>query len=215
MNAFILAGGKSTRMGRDKALLEWQGRPLIEHAVTRLRALGMNAQILGSRPDLACFAPVVPDNFPGQGPLAGIEAALSVTDTGLNLFVPIDLPMLPAEFLRWMSVRAETTQAAATIPCIEGRPQPLCAIYHRGLCEGIRASLQRGDGKVTRAIELAAQATGMRQAISTHIDLFDVEAVAATDVFTPVQHQVLPPHLWFENVNAPDDLARSLHRWPA
>ena len=209
MNAFILAGGKSTRMGRDKALLEWQGRPLIEHAVTRLRALGMNARILGNRPDLACFAPVVSDNFPGQGPLAGIEAALSVTETGLNLFVPIDLPMLPAEFLRWMSVRAETTQAAATIPCIEGQPQPLCAVYHRGLCEGIRASLQSGGGKVMRAVEQAAQAAGMR------IDRFDVEAVAATDVFTPVQHQIRLPHLWFENVNAPADLARSLHRWSA
>ncbi len=96
MNAFVLAGGQSTRMGRDKALLPLDGRPLIEHMLDKMRGLGLHARICGSRPDLAQFAEVVADNFAGSGPLAGIEAALAVSDSELNLFVPVDLPGLPA-----------------------------------------------------------------------------------------------------------------------
>jgi molybdopterin-guanine dinucleotide biosynthesis protein A len=113
VNAFVLAGGQSARMGRDKTLLEINGRPLVEHALDLLRNLDLNPRICGSRPDLARFAPVVPDNFPRSGPLAGIEAALAVSDTELNLFVPVDLPGLRREFLHWMLTRAERSREAS------------------------------------------------------------------------------------------------------
>lgn len=203
MNAFVLAGGKSTRMGRDKALLEWRGRPLVEHALGKLRALGMPAHLLGTRPDLARFAPVIPDNFPDRGPLGGIEAALGFTDTELNLFLPIDLPLLPVEFLRWLIARAELTQAAATLPRVEGRPQPLCAVYHRGLLPGIQSALQQGDGKVMRVVEQSAEQAGLRT------DLFDVEAVAAAQLESGGWPGSIPTHLWFENLNAPGDLEKT------
>jgi molybdenum cofactor guanylyltransferase len=203
MNAFILAGGQSTRMGRDKALLEWHGRPLIEHALEKLRALNTRPRILGTRPDLERFAPVIPDNIPGHGPLGGIEAALNLTDTDLNLFLPVDLPLLPVEFLRWLLSRTALTQAAAAIPQIEGRPQPLCAVYHRGLLAGVRSSLQRGDAKVIRAIENSARDAGMR------IDRFDVEAVAAAQSGTFLSPRSVPVHHWFQNLNTPADLARA------
>ena len=73
MNAFVLAGGQSARMGRDKALIEFRGRPLIEHALDKLRALGFAPRIVGSREDLSAFAPVIPDNYTALGPLAGIN----------------------------------------------------------------------------------------------------------------------------------------------
>ncbi len=65
MNGFVLAGGQSTRMGRDKALMMLDGRTLVERALELLGGLGLDARICGSRPDLARFAEVVPDNFPG------------------------------------------------------------------------------------------------------------------------------------------------------
>jgi molybdenum cofactor guanylyltransferase len=197
MNAFVLAGGQSTRMGRDKALLEVGGRPLVERTVEMLRALGLNPRICGSRPDLACFAEVLPDNFPQCGPLGGIEAALAASDSELNLFVPVDLPGLPSGFLHWMMGRAETSQAVATIPRYSDRDQPLCAVYSRRLGDGLRRRLAAGNYKVMAAVREAAAALGEA------VDGFDVESVASTG---PVEWPLRPPLAeWFSNVNTPAD----------
>lgn len=198
MNAFVLAGGASSRMGRDKALLDFGGRPLIEHALALLRGVDLDARICGSRPDLARFAPVVPDNHPGCGPLAGVEAALSASGFDLNLFLPVDLPLLPAEFLRWMITRAKATDAVATIPLFGGRPQPLGAIYSRRLLRGIHEALAAGQYKMMTAISSAAGALDER------IDAFNVESVAAALI--PEAWPADPPlRDWFRNVNTPAD----------
>jgi len=215
VNAFILAGGQSTRIGRDKALLEFRGRPLIEHALDKLRALDFSPRIAGNRPDLAPYAPVVPDHYPGSGPLAGIEAALSASDADLNLFLPIDLPLLPIEFLRWMTARARETRAVATIPHLEGRPQPLCAVYHRDLLHHIQVALAKGDRKVIDVIESAAANSchpdrSARRVVegpavrisNSSLDRFNVETIAACLDFATT----LPVHRWFQNLNTPADL---------
>lgn len=200
LDAFVLAGGASTRMGRDKALLEISGRPLIALALDKLSALGLAHQprIAGSRPDLAPFAPVVPDNFPGCGPLAGIEAAMTASDADLHLFLPVDLPNLPVKFLAWMAHRAESSQAAATIPLLASRPQPLCAVYRRTLLPGLRSALEAGRYKVISAIESAA---------ASSIDAFEVESLASSLI--PETWPSAPPlHDWFRNLNTPDEYAR-------
>jgi molybdopterin-guanine dinucleotide biosynthesis protein A len=197
VNAFILAGGQSTRMGRDKALLDVGGRPLVERTVEMLRGLELNPRICGSRPDLARFAEVVADNFPLCGPLGGIEAALAASDSELNLFVPVDLPSLPRGFLQWMMGRAETSQAVATIPRCGDRVQPLCAVYSRRLRDGLRSHLATGDYKVMAAVREAAAALGEA------VDEFDVESVASTG---PAEWPLRPPLAeWFRNVNTPAD----------
>jgi molybdopterin-guanine dinucleotide biosynthesis protein A len=187
-------------MGRDKVLLPLDGTALIAHALDLLRGLGLSSRICGSRPDLARFAEVIPDNFPRCGPLAGIEAALAVSDTELNLFLPVDLPALPAAFVRWLEARADTSQAVATIPVVGDRPQPLCAVYSRRLLEGIRQSLARGDYKMMNAISAAAVSLGEL------IDRFDVERVAAT--LGPGDWPSSPLVEWFRNVNTPGDYER-------
>lgn len=199
MNAFILAGGQSTRMGRDKALLELGGHPLIEHALGKLRALGFSPRIVGSRSDLAALATVIPDNYPHTGPLGGIEAALAASNTEQNLFLPVDLPWLPVEFLRWLIERAENTNALATVPRLQGRPQPLCAVYSKALLPYAQAALAADDTKVMRAVEHAAKLTGLR------IDSFDVEPIAAAQAW----EQPLPLHHWFENINTPADFEKA------
>jgi len=204
MDGWVLAGGASTRMGRDKALLEIDGRPLIALALDKIRALGFTPRIAGSRPDLAAFAPFVPDNFPGCGPLAGIEAALRASDADLHLFLPVDLPSLPVQFLRWMIRRAEGSHAAATIPVLAGRPQPLCAVYNRRLLPRLRKALEAGRFKVMTAVEAAAA--------GQPIDAFEVEILAASLI--PASWPAVPPiQDWFRNVNTPDeyDLLRSTH----
>ncbi|MFP5227697.1 MAG: molybdenum cofactor guanylyltransferase [Acidobacteriota bacterium] len=199
MNGFVLAGGQSTRMGRDKALLPLEGRTLIEHTVEKLRGLGMQPRICGARADLARFAEVVPDHFEDAGPLAGIEAALAVSDAELNLFVPVDLPGLPVAFLRWMMARAETSRAVATIPRYGDRLQPLCAVYSRRLVEGVREALVAGRRKVMDGI--FGSAAGRRE----DVDVFDVECIAAAGCAdwgaTPGLRE------WFRNVNTPGEYA--------
>lgn len=201
MNGFVLAGGQSTRMERDKALLPLDGRPLIAHALDLLGSLGIRARICGSRPDLARFAEIIPDNVLQGGPLAGIEAALAASDTDLNLFLPVDLPLLPAAFIGWMMARAEASQAAATIPVIGDRPQPLCAIYSRRLRDGICRSLAAADYKVMIGLRTAAGSLGEA------LDLFDVETIAAT--LGAGEWPSSPPVAdWFRNLNTPADYER-------
>jgi len=198
VNAFVLAGGQSTRMGRDKALLELHGRPLVQHMLGMLCSPGFAPRICGTRSDLTRFAAVVPDNFPGAGPLGGLEAALALSGSELNLFVPVDLPAMPPEFLRWLAERAERSQAVATIPRCRGRLQPLCAVYSCRLLEGLRASLAAGRCKVMDAVRSSACALGET------IDAFDVECIAAS---VSSERPLGPPAVWFRNVNTPGDYA--------
>jgi molybdopterin-guanine dinucleotide biosynthesis protein A len=195
VNGFVLAGGQSTRMGRDKALLMLNGRTLIEHMLDKLRVVGLRPRICGSRPELARFAEVVPDNFVQSGPLAGIEAALAVSDSDLNLFVPVDLPGIPPEFLVWLMARAETSHAVATIPRYGDRFHPLCAVYSRRLLVGLQQSLGAGHRKVMDGIRASATALG------EPVDAFDVECVAAA---APAEWPLRPPLAeWFRNMNTP------------
>ena len=185
-------------MGRDKVLLELEGRPLIEIALEKLRALELTPRIVGFRPDLAAFAPVIPDIHLQSGPLGGIEAALDASDSEQNLFLPVDLPWLPVDFLRWMMDRVELTHALATIPRLQARPQPLCAIYRKDFLPHAQATLAAGDAKVMRAVEGAANATGLP------IDSFDVESIAAAQSW----EQMRPLHKWFENINTPAEFEK-------
>jgi molybdopterin-guanine dinucleotide biosynthesis protein A len=203
MNAFVLAGGQSTRMGRDKALIEFRGRPLIEHALTKLRALGFAPNISGNRPDLARYAPIIPDNYSGSGPLGGIEAALRASNEDLNLFLPVDLPLLPIAFLRWMATRSRQTVAIATMPRLQGRSQPLCALYHRAFLPHVQSALAIGDGKVMRAVKRASAATG------STIDAFDIETVVSSLSSATAWAEAPPVHRWFQNLNTPGDLEKT------
>lgn len=198
MNGFVLAGGRSTRMGQDKALLHCAGRPLVEHAVRLLQMAGFVPHILGTRPDLTAYASVIPDLHSGCGPLAGIEAALTASSSDWNLFIAVDLPLLPPFFLVYLATRTAITSASATIPTLAGRPQPLCAIYHRNLLPGITHAIKSGAYKVTDWIESAVRASQLK------IDIFGAEALAATRDDWPLE---VPLHRWFQNMNTPADMS--------
>ncbi len=193
--AFVLAGGRSSRMGRDKAQLPYGGSTLLEHMLAMLRLAGFNPGVAGLPPGIQCSAPSVPDAFPGDGPLAGIEAALhSVSGSQPALFVSVDLPLLPAVFCRVLWERVQATGASATVPFAGGKTQPLCAIYSSALAPGITAALTNGDRKVMRVINrLAAEFPEGQQC-----DYFRIESLAAARGWYDT-------HRWFTNVNTPAD----------
>jgi molybdopterin-guanine dinucleotide biosynthesis protein A len=103
----VLAGGRSTRMGRDKALLDWRGRPLLERQLDALRAAGVDdVRVSGDRPDYGGVA----DARPGLGPLGGLAGVAGAVAGEADLVViPVDMPLLGAALLR--RLRAEQPPA--------------------------------------------------------------------------------------------------------
>jgi len=118
----VLAGGGSRRMGRDKALLEWRGRPLLDQVRTRLWAAGCQA-VVTSRAAPGCIADVYPD----RGPLGGIHAVLRSRPSVGYLVVPVDMPLLPIALLRGLidsgRVHGHCYYRRSFLPCyLSGHP---------------------------------------------------------------------------------------------
>jgi molybdenum cofactor guanylyltransferase len=146
--AFVLAGGQSSRMGTDKAWLEIAGQPLIRRMLAIAGSVAPAPRIVGSAEKFAEFAEVVEDVFPGCGPLAGIHAALRASPTDLNLILAVDMPFVPAEFVRYLADQAAASRALVTVPLAEGRWQPLCAMYRRAFAEVAERALREGKYKI-------------------------------------------------------------------
>ena len=148
VTAFVLAGGKSSRMGQDKAFLQLGGCSLLARTLELARKVTPNSCIVGSAAKFAVFAPVVEDLYPECGPLAGIHAALTRTSTDLNLVLAVDLPFLEASFLNYLICQGHETSAAAVVPRAGGSLQPLCAVYRRRFAEIAERSLRAGRNKI-------------------------------------------------------------------
>lgn len=150
VGGFVLAGGASSRMGRDKALLELGGLPLIVRAAKLLeRVAGPPTVIAPAGRYHELGLRVVPDDHAGFGPLGGIATALRLAASPWNLVVGCDLPYLTAEWLEFLIQRAKASAADAVLPENERGLEPLCAMYHRRGEAAIQAALQRGVRKVT------------------------------------------------------------------
>ena len=137
---FVLAGGRSSRMGRDKALLEVGASPgarsasctLIEHIAGEVRQAAGNVTLIASPDRYAHFGiPVVADRVEGCGPLGGLFTALSITGADWNLVVACDLPNATAALFEELFVAAEHAGCVALVPSTSSGLEPLCAVYHR------------------------------------------------------------------------------------
>jgi molybdenum cofactor guanylyltransferase len=148
ISAFILAGGRSLRMGSDKAFLELDGNPLIARAVQLARQVASSVKIVGDAEKHAAYAPVISDTFRGRGPLAGIHAALIASSSNLNLILAVDLPFMSAQFLKYLIVQASASHATVTVPSSGGYFQPLCAVYRKQFAQLSEQSLSEGRNKI-------------------------------------------------------------------
>jgi molybdenum cofactor guanylyltransferase len=151
LTAFVLAGGKSTRMGTDKAFLRWQEGTLLDHILDVAHELTPHVRIVADREKFARYATVViEDIYPGCGPLGGIHAALSSTSSEWNLMLAVDLPLVNQPLLSYLVARAQKSDATVTVPKVGGGLQPLCAVYRSAFAELAKRSLEAGENKIDR-----------------------------------------------------------------
>ena len=201
---FILAGGASSRMGRDKGLLDFGGFPLILHTARLLERLVSDVTVVGSPHRYAALGlrAITDDtdeqtrggtDTPGRGPLAGISAALSGTRSRWNVIVACDLPYLSLEWLEWLISRALHSRGEAVVPRTGRGVEPLAAVYRRACGAPIAAALARGARQVSAVIE------------ELRLDL----------VYPREWRRIDPNGLVLRNMNAPADYEEARNWWAA
>jgi molybdopterin-guanine dinucleotide biosynthesis protein A len=187
-------------MGGDKALALFAGRPLIAIALGIFAGAGISGKIAGSRSQLGAYAEEIPDTWTEIGPLGGVHAALSNTEADWNVFLPVDLPLMPASFVALLLQRARLTKAPVTAAKLNGRLEPFPVVLHRGVLPLLQERLTRG------------QTSGYRAWQSMPVELGStLDAVSAENLLQCGQcsHPLgLPPAFWFQSANTPEDLAR-------
>ena len=157
ISAFIQAGGLSTRMGRNKALLPLGGKRCLEWVIAAARVVTPEITVITSDPRVRAFCrkaeiAVASDLYEGVGPLAGLHAALVRCRRDAALILACDLPFLTGAFL---GLLAETFQGSeALIPLdAQGRPQPLCAVYSVTCLPKVTEAIERGERRMIRVLE--------------------------------------------------------------
>lgn len=155
---FVLAGGKSSRMGADKVFLDFGGQTLLDRALAVTRTVCGNVTIVGDPAKFAAcdagkYGPVVADLFPGCGPLGGIHAALKQSPAEFNLMLAVDMPFVSHELLEFLFAAAEdgNNHALITVPRTAKGFQPLCAIYRREFSAVAQMALREGKYKIDSA----------------------------------------------------------------
>lgn len=148
---FLLAGGQSSRMGVDKAFLNFGGTTLLDRALGVLQAACGSVTIVGDPAKFAGAGRVITDVFPGRGPLGGIHAALVDSRAELNAILAVDMPFVSAELVRFLIAAAEDSSAVVVVPRASAGFQPLCAVYRREFAALAEQALQAGNYKIDAA----------------------------------------------------------------
>jgi molybdenum cofactor guanylyltransferase len=149
---YILAGGESSRMGRDKAMLAPGGIPMILRIAEIVAPLAGPPIIIGPPSRYSALGyTVIPDDLPGIGPLAGIATALRHSNQPWNLILGCDLPFLTSNWLDYLVARAIESNADVVVPQSHAGPEPLCAMYRKTCVTAVLAAIANGIRKVTDA----------------------------------------------------------------
>jgi molybdenum cofactor guanylyltransferase len=129
----ILAGGQSSRMGKEKGLIEWKGKTLIEYAIAVLSPICENILISANNDHFDSLGyPVIEDLIPGCGPMGGIFSALTRSETRNNLVIPSDTPFVTQEVYQYLMSHEGSFDVIVPVDH-DSFYQPLCAVYSRSV----------------------------------------------------------------------------------
>jgi molybdenum cofactor guanylyltransferase len=190
ITGFVLAGGLSARMGSDKAFLPLGGKTLLERALQLLDSVCVEVHIVGNAGKFARSGSVVEDIFPNCGPLGGIHAALNGSTTNRNLMLAVDLPFIDSAFLRYLISRSMRNDTLVTVPRIDGRWQPLCAIYRKEFADLAATALIQGKNRIDALFS------------SIELSVIDDTDLAGAGFSSAI----------FRNINTPEDFEYARHQ---
>ena len=201
VRGYVLAGGGSTRFGRDKALTQFDSTPLLVRIDALARTCIEEVMVVATPEkyrDLDPHLEVIKDRWPGEGPLGGIITALQHTASTnpaaeWNLILSCDMPFLTAEWLNFLVDRAGASapEIQVILPHSTHGPEPLCACYRTNAADVLKNVFDRGVRKVTQALQ-------------------------------QLRTEVLDESVWkrfdsagrlFWNMNTPDDFAEAQRLW--
>lgn len=153
ISAILLAGGKSSRMGRDKAALSFRGVTLLDWQVQKLQSLGIEDIMLsGSCREMAGLR-VIPDEFPERGPLSGLHACMKQALCPDCLVLSVDVPLVPPQALTELVRIHREGKAAATLLRHGEKWEPLIGVYRSGLYRAAEPILQGQNTAVRRLLD--------------------------------------------------------------
>ncbi len=188
-SSIVLAGGKGSRLGREKASLKIGGKTLIERVISCLAPLSTEIIVVTGQGEAIPFeSPLVKtigDLYPGKGALGGIYSGLAVSTSSHNLVVACDMPFLNAGLLRYMIELSPPFDVV--IPRVEENVEPLHAVYSKACLPSIEGMLKEENLKIADILPLVK----VRCLSEDEINRFDSQ------------------HLSFFNVNTPADLKRA------
>jgi molybdopterin-guanine dinucleotide biosynthesis protein A len=223
VGGYVLAGGKSSRMGRDKALLELAGKPLIGHAVKKLRRVCMDVRVLSDNLELAEYAPIVRDIHPGCGPMSGMEAALLHSIFEWNLFLAVDMPFLPSAFIAgwlgvWLREEKDSEGVRVRMFTVDGHSQPGFCLVHKEVAPFLSAALEQGQYKHVPTLEAAGRELAVKQGLLPGSGVWNVPMTGFRSTrgkgqgeawWYTTEAQQKAQHLWFANLNTPEEFAEA------
>jgi molybdenum cofactor guanylyltransferase len=202
-NGYVLAGGGSTRFGRDKALVEFGSVPLLIRLASSLRTCTTNVAVIGGVEKYASLDPqlnLVEDRWPGEGPLGGIITALENTkatspEVRWNVILSCDMPFVTADWLAAMMefTREISPDAKVVFPLSDHGPEPLCACYSTDAVGELKSQFDQGVRKVTQALK------------QLHTEVLDASVWKRFDSAGRL----------FWNMNTPEDYAEAQRLWNA
>jgi molybdopterin-guanine dinucleotide biosynthesis protein A len=184
----VLAGGRSNRMGTDKALLPWRGSTLLAHVCRMVSEACGSATVVAESSDRFAKAElppqtrVVADLYPCLGPLGGIVTGLRAAGEGIHVVTACDMPFIRVELLRFLLSEADGWDAA--IPEIDGHLQPLCAAYDSRCADTLESRLLAGE----RSVQSAVSALNLKVILPPPLLAVDPDLVSFTNINTPEQY---------------------------
>jgi molybdopterin-guanine dinucleotide biosynthesis protein A len=183
-------------------LMPFRGKPMVQIAVEKLLGLCTEVGIAGNREDLADYAAVMPETRMDAGPAAGIEAGLMASAQPWVMFIPVDVPLVPAELLRnWVRAVIERGNAgcAASFLLANKVRQPAICALRRECLAAVTTALNRGERRLAD--------------ILMNIDAGDAAGwlwVCDAATFAPISTTTkLEMEFWFSNVNTQQELAEA------
>lgn len=155
VTAIVLSGGKSTRMQREKGLVHFQGKRMVDHVLETVQQLTRNVILVANHNDYNCLGvPVMPDIFAGAGPIGGLYTGLTNSKSQKNLVLACDTPFVSVDFLS--SLLKECGQEDVLVPVHGGMREPLCAVYDQRCVPELKRRIESGALKMMELLDALA-----------------------------------------------------------